>query len=115
MDMMTDTDPDRAARRDSFTAQAPMALLGLAAMAIIALVNVHARPAVEAAVSVPGCGDCGTVVAVHQSAHAAPTYFVEVKMTDGSHRVVQQLAAGFKVGDVVQVNGNALSLRPHAS
>jgi len=36
-------------------------------------------------------------------------------MLDGSMRVVQQLAAGFKVGDVVQVNGNALSLRPPTS
>jgi hypothetical protein len=112
---MTDIDPDRAAARDTFRAQAPMALLGLAAIATIALINVHARPFPEGAVTVPGCGDCATVVAVHQSAHAAPTYFVELKMADGSHRVVQQFAAGFKVGDVVQVNGNALSLRPHAS
>jgi hypothetical protein len=36
-------------------------------------------------------------------------------MLDGSTRVVQQLAAGFKVGDVVLVNGNALSLRPQPS
>lgn len=114
---MTDIDHDSSTRRDSFVAQAPMALLGLAAMAIIALVNVHARPALAdlAPVSTPACGECGTVVAVHQSAHAAPMYYVEVRMADGTRRVVQQLAAGFKIGDVVQVNGNALSLRPQAS
>ena len=55
------------------------------------------------------------MVAVRRSAHSSPVYFVEVQMLDGSTRVVQQLAAGFKVGDVVQVNGNALSLRPQAS
>jgi hypothetical protein len=114
--VMTDIEHDQPARRDSFGAQAPMALLGLAAIAIIAFVNLGATPA-EAVpqAAVAGCGDCGTVVAVHQSAHASPTYFVELRMADGSHRVVQQFAAGFKIGDVVQVNGNALALRPRAS
>jgi hypothetical protein len=102
---------------ESFGAQAPIALLGLAAIAIIALINANARPAaaVPPQATTLACSDCGTVVAVRQSAHSSPVYFVEIQMLDGSTRVVQQLAAGFKVGDVVQVNGNALSLRRHAS
>lgn len=105
-------------RGESFGAQAPIALLGLAAIAVIALINVHARPAAvdKASVVAAACSsDCGTVVGVTRSAHSSPVYFVEVQMLDGSMRVVQQLAAGFKVGDVVQVNGNALSLRSPSS
>lgn len=106
-----------AASRESFGAQAPLALLGLAAIAMIALINVSATPAAQPPPQAlaAACGECGTVVAVHQSAHASPVYYVEIRMLDGSHRVVQQLAAGFKVGDVVQVNGNALALRPQSS
>jgi hypothetical protein len=101
---------------ESFGAQAPIALLGLAAIAVIALINANAGPATAVpTVIAASCTDCGTVVAVRQSAHSSPIYFVEIQMLDGSTRVVQQLAAGFKVGDVVQVNGNALSLRPHSS
>lgn len=102
---------------ETFAAQAPVALLGLAAIAVIALINANTRPAqaVPPQAITVACSDCGTVVAVRQSAHSSPVYFVEVQMLDGSTRVVQQLAAGFKVGDVVQVNGNALSLRPQTS
>lgn len=101
---------------ESFGAQAPLALLGLAVIAIIALINANARPApvVEPVVAI-SCGTCGTVVDVRRSAHSSPVYFVEVQMLDGSTRVVQQLAAGFKVGDIVQVNGNALTLRGQTS
>jgi acid phosphatase class B len=105
-------------RAETFGAQAPIALLGLAAIAIIALINAHARPAAvdKVPVAAAACStECGTVVAVTRSAHSSPVYYVEVQMLDGSMRVVQQLAAGFKVGDVVQVNGNALSLRPPTS
>ena len=102
---------------DSFGAQAPVALFGLAAIAVIALINANARPAqpVRPQIVASACADCGTVVAVRRSAHSSPVFFVEVKMVDGSTRVIQQLAAGFRVGDVVQVNGNALSLRPESS
>jgi len=101
-------------RAESFGAQAPIALLGLAVMAIIALINANARPAYAdpPPALATACSNCGTVVAVRQSAHSSPVYFVEVQMLDGSKRVVQQLASGFKVGDFVHVNGNALSLRP---
>jgi Flp pilus assembly protein TadB len=102
---------------ESFGAQAPIALLGLAAIAIIALINANSRPApvVQPQVIASACVSCGTVVAVRRSAHSSPVFFVEVQMLDGSTRVVQQLAAGFKVGDVVLVTGNALSLRPQPS
>jgi hypothetical protein len=115
---MQDPRPDVSTRSsESFGAQAPVALLGLAAIAIIALINLNARPAaaLPAAVVTSACVDCGTVVAIRRSAHSSPVYFVEVQMLDGSTRVVQQLASGFKVGDIVQVNGNALSLRPQSS
>jgi len=108
-----ETDPHGT---ESFGAQAPLALLGLAAIAIIALINADARPTVVAPALIgASCTDCGTVIAVTQSAHSSPVYYVEVQMLDGSMRVVQQLATGFKVGDVVQVNGNALTLRPRPS
>jgi hypothetical protein len=102
---------------ETFGTQAPLALLGLAAIAIIALINASARPApaVPPTVVAAACANCGTVTAVRRSGHSMPVYYVEVQMLDGSTRVVQQLAAGFKVGDVVVVNGNALTLLPHAS
>ncbi len=108
---------DHDPRGESFGAQAPIALLGLAAIAVIALINAHAGPTATAKppIAAIACVDCGTVVSVTRSAHSSPVYFVEVQMLDGSMRVVQQLAAGFKVGDVVQVKGNALTLRPQTS
>ena len=106
-----------ARNAESFGAQAPIALLGLAAIAIIALINVNAHPVatVPPSIVASACADCGTIVAIRRSAHSSPVYFVQVQMLDGSSRVVQQFATGFKVGDIVQVNGNALSLRPQAS
>jgi hypothetical protein len=115
---MSGLTPEPSARSsESFSAQAPLALLGLAAIAIIALINVNTRPvvAVPPTIVASSCVDCGTVVAIRRSAHASPVFFVEVQMLDGSTRVVQQLASGFKIGDIVQVNGNALSLRPQSS
>lgn len=110
--------PDRP-HAETFGAQAPIALLGLSAIAVIALINLSGRPAAampeSTAALACSSSSCGTVVAVRRSAHSSPVYFVEVQMLDGSTRVVEQLAAGFKVGDVVLVNGNALSLRPQAS
>jgi hypothetical protein len=117
IDMPGTTQESPQGRAESFGAQAPIALLGLAAIAIIALINANARTAHadSPAALTTACADCGTVVAVRQSAHSSPIYFVEVQMLDGSKRVVQQLASGFKVGDFVQVNGNALSLRRQSS
>jgi len=71
---------------ESFGAQAPVALLGLAAIAVIALVNLNARPAaaLPPAVIASACVECGTVVAIRRSAHASPVFFVEIQMLDGS-------------------------------
>jgi len=117
--MTSDDQPPGRAHRETFGAQAPIALMGLGAIAIIALINLSGRPATgprdPAAALACSSSSCGTVVAVRRSAHSSPVYFVEVQMLDGSTRIVQQLAAGFKVGDVVLVNGNALSLRPQPS
>ena len=107
---------DAAPDKESFGAQAPLAMLGLAVIALIVLINANARsPAPPTPIVSISCATCGTVVAIRRSAHASPVYFVEVQMLDGSTRVVQQLASGFKVGDIVQVNGNALTLRPQTS
>lgn len=99
--------------REKFDAQTPLTVIGLAAIAMILLINSPARP--TAAAPAPhfaaACESCGTVTAVRRSAHSSPVYFVDVQMLDGSVRTIQQLAAGFNVGDVVQVNGNALTLR----
>lgn len=101
-----------APERESFGAQAPIALIALAVIAVITLINANARaPVPPVPVVAFACSSCGTVTAVRRSAHSTPVYFVEVQMLDGSTRVIHQLAAGFNVGDIVQVNGNALTLR----
>lgn len=101
---------------ESFGAQAPLALLGLAMIAVIALINANSRPVPAAKPIVAiACATCGTVIDVRRAAHSSGIYFVEVQMLDGSSRVIEQLAAGFKVGDIVQVNGNALTLRVQSS
>ena len=118
MNRMPEPRQDSSAQSsESFGAQTPVALMGLAAIAVITLVNLQARPAAAPPPTVvaSACIDCGTVTAIRRSAHSSPVYFVEIQMLDGSTRVVQQLATGFKVGDFVQVNGNALSLRSHSS
>jgi acid phosphatase class B len=118
--LMTSTEKrDDAAEtaREKFDAQTPLTIIGLAAIAMILLINSPARP--TAAAPAPhfttACENCGTVTAVRRSAHSAPVYFVEVQMLDGSVRTIQQLAAGFNIGDIVQVDGNALTLRPAKS
>ncbi len=98
--------------RDTFSAQTPLMIIGLAAISMILLINSHARPtAPREKVVAYACAECGTVVAVRQTTQAAPSYVVEVQMLDGSIRTVQQTAAAFSVGDIVRVNGNALTLR----
>ncbi len=98
-----------AATRDTFTAQTPLVVIGLAAIGMIFLINSHARPTPprEKAV-VYSCSECGTVVAVRR---AAESYVVEIQMLDGSLRTIPQLAAAFNVGDIVRVTGGALTLR----
>lgn len=104
--------------RDTFVAQTPLAVIGLAAIGMILLINSHARPTPARAaekIVVVACAECGTVVAVRRTADAELSYVVEVQMLDGSLRMIRHLAGRFNVGDIVQVNGNALTLRSAAS
>ena len=94
----------------------PLVVIGLAAIGMILLINSHARPtAPREKVVIYSCSECATVVAVRRAADSAPSYIVEVQMLDGSLRAIPQTAAGFNVGDIVRVNGTALTLRSGAS
>ncbi len=98
--------------RDTFSTQTPLVVIGLAAIGMIFLINSHARPtAAREKTVVYSCSDCGTVTAVRSAPNAVPSYIVEVQMLDGSLRAIPQIATSFHVGDIVRVNGNALTLR----
>ena len=98
--------------RDTFTAQTPLVVIGLAAIGMIFLINSHARPTPpRETVLVYSCSECGTVTAVRNAPTALPSVIVEVQMLDGSLRAIPQTAANFNVGDIVRVNGQALTLR----
>ncbi|MGH6609244.1 MAG: hypothetical protein ACRECQ_03220 [Burkholderiaceae bacterium] len=102
--------------RDTFGAQTPLMVIGLAAISMILLINSHAPPTMSRERPVVySCADCGTVIAVRQAAQPSPSFLIEVQMLDGSLRVIPHLTAGISVGDIVQVNGNALTLRAAAS
>ena len=115
---MTETSPDtEGARRSAsiFDGQGPIALIGLAAIAVILAINVAARshlmPTDPRLLDGTSCTHCGTVVAVRRSAHSVPVYYVEVKLADGSTLTVRELATGLSVGDVVEVRGTELTPR----
>ncbi|MGZ9031716.1 MAG: hypothetical protein ACXW2G_10095 [Burkholderiaceae bacterium] len=110
--MTTASDADR--RLAEVEQQAPLALIGLLAIGVIVAINYLARPdPVGGSRLLDGsdCKQCGTVVAVRRSAHSVPVTFVEVQMPDGSVRTVRGPGPGFSVGDVVEVRGEALTLR----
>ena len=97
---------------DTFTAQTPLVVIGLAAIGMIFLINSHARPTPpREKVIVYSCSECGTVTSVRNAPTALPSVIVEVQMLDGSLRAIPQTAANFNVGDIVRVNGQALTLR----
>jgi hypothetical protein len=99
-----------AAARDTFTAQTPLVVIGLAAIGMIFLINSHARPTPPREKTVVySCSECGTVVAVRRAAES--TYLVEIQMLDGSLQTIPQMAAAFSVGDIVRVSGGALRLQ----
>ena len=99
-----------AVARDTFTAQTPLVVIGLAAIGMIFLINSHARPTPHREKTVVySCSECGTVVAVRRATES--NYLVEIQMLDGSLRTIPQMAAAFSVGDIVRVNGGALTLR----
>ena len=98
--------------RDTFGAQTPLMVIGLAAISMILLINSHAPPTAQRDKTIAySCADCGTVISVRSAAPPSPSYMVEVQMLDGSVRIIPHLAKGINVGDIVHVNGNALTLR----
>jgi hypothetical protein len=100
---------------ERYEAQTPLTVIGLAAIAMILLINSPTLPGWAApARHFAACENCGTVTAVRRTAHPAPVYFIDVRMPDGSVRTIPQLV-GFHVGDVVEVDGDALTLRPSRS
>jgi hypothetical protein len=98
--------------RDTFTAQTPLVVIGLAAIGMIFLINSHARPTpTREKVIVYSCSECGTVTSVRNAPNSDPSFIVEVQMLDGSLRAIRQTASTLNVGDIVRVNGQALTLR----
>jgi hypothetical protein len=98
--------------RDTFTAQTPLVVIGLAAIGMIILINSHARPTpTREKVIVYSCSECGTVTSVRNAPNSDPSFIVEVQMLDGSLRAIRQTASTLNVGDIVRVNGQALMLR----
>lgn len=108
--------PAHLAARDTLSTQTPLAVIGLAAIAMIFLINSHARPTTprEKVASIV-CAECGTVIAVNRGAESTLPYAIQVQMLDGSLRTVKLLDTSLHVGDIVRVNGNALTLRATAS
>lgn len=98
--------------RDTFTAQTPLVVIGLAAIGMIFLINSHARPTpAREKVMVYSCSECGTVTSVRNAPNSDPAFIVEVQMLDGSLRAIRQSGSSLQVGDIVRVNGQALTLR----
>jgi hypothetical protein len=116
-------DPSRRpATRDTFLSQTPLALVAIVAVAAIVAVNVGdtgkpqqaaaASPAVAVSAS---CADCGEIVSISPIQATEPAAagaqlgrVFEVRMSDGSVRIVRHPAGGFAVGDRIRVEGNAL-------
>jgi hypothetical protein len=87
-------------------------VIGLAAIGMILLINSHARPTpTREKVAVYSCSECGTVTSVRSAPTADASFIVEVQMLDGSLRAIPQTASSLNVGDIVRVNGQALTLR----
>jgi hypothetical protein len=94
--------------------QAPIAVVGLVAIAVIVAVHLFSRPPLATAGRAANgiaCRECGTVIAVRRSAHSVPVTFVEVQMSDGSVRTLRAPTRHFSVGDPVEVRDDALELR----
>ena len=102
--------------RDTFSAQTPLVVIGLAAISMIFLIHSHARPTAEREKpAVYSCSECGTVVAVRRGTEAPSSYVVQIQMLDGSLRTIPQAAANFNIGDIVRLHGDVLTLRPSPS
>ena len=98
--------------RDTFTAQTPLVVIGLAALGMIFLINSHARPTpTREKAMVYSCAECGQVTSVRTAPNSDAPFIVEVQMLDGSLRAIPQSASTLHVGDIVRVNGQSLTLR----
>jgi hypothetical protein len=94
--------------------QMPVIMVGLIAMAILIAIHLTSKPqgSTSGRLLEPAtCPGCGTVVAVRRSAHSVPVYFVEIRMDDGSLKTVRHREEAFRIGDLVEVNGDALARR----
>jgi hypothetical protein len=106
--------PERHAPVASTVSSGPARSPTASAPASTVALGAEATPATPSTATVPAdCADCAVVLSVQQLQGTGDSGFaVEVRMRDGTRRTVRQFAAGFDVGDVVLVNGNALTLRP---
>ena len=117
--------PARAARRDTFATQTPLALLAIGCIVAILAINrpvrevmpssapdapLAATVAVPVSVDVnPACSDCGevvrvTMVSLHPDvAPSIKTYELAVRLDDGSVRTVRQFAPVLEVGARVRL------------
>jgi hypothetical protein len=94
--------------------QMPVVMVGLIAMAILIAIHLTSKPQGSTSDRLLGpatCPGCGTVVAVRRSAHSVPVYIVEIRKDDGSLMTVRRPEDAFRVGDLVEVNGDALAHR----
>jgi hypothetical protein len=119
-------DSRRPVARESFLSQTPLALMAIVAVAAIVAVNTPETPESPVASPAPAsrpaeapasCADCGEIVSIRPipaaelgAAGSEHGYALEVRMNDGSLRIVKQFASGFDVGDRVRLNGNALTV-----
>lgn len=119
-------DARRPVARESFLSQTPLALMAIIAVAAIVAVNIpetaespvaSPAPASRPAAAPASCADCGEIVSIRpipaaELGLAVPEhgYALEVRMNDGSLRIVKHFASGLDVGDRVRVNGNALTI-----
>lgn len=119
-------DARRPVARESFLSQTPLALMAIVAVAAIVAVNTpetrtapaaNPTPASRAVAAPTSCADCGEIVSIRpipaaDLGVAGPKhgYALEVRMSDGSLRIVKHFTSGFNVGDRVRVNGNALRI-----
>ncbi len=101
-------------RRDSLRAQTPAAMLMVAAVAALVMVNRAPAPQVSAVAA--GCDQCGEVVAVRPVTASkfglpqAPegSLALDVRMEDGSVRTIRSEDRNVHIGMRVPVTGGAV-------
>jgi len=121
--MTTSIDPDELPpSRDTFGGQTPIALVAIAAVGAILLVNTWTGPAGARRDAAPApiagwseCSACGEVVHINERSTASGSglarFEVEVRMRNGALRTVQQAAPGLMIGDRVRLTDGRLTLQ----